>query len=335
MPVTGRDVARAAGVSQPTVSRVFTGDSRITKETRDRVLSAARQLGYVPLQTGRSLVVRKTQRVGVVAAEISNPFYPALIAPLHDSLAAAGYRTILFTDRDVEAADAEPLIDGSLDGVLLTTTQTTSAVPAVLSRRRVPFVQVGREVAGISADACVADNVYGATRVGELLLEFGHRRAGGIFGPVTTTTARHREAAFRQTVEAGGGSVAQEHTFTGPFSDTTGYDGFRWIMGRPEPPTAIFCANDVIAFGALNAAHQLGIRIPDDVTVVGFDDIPMAVWPTFSLTTVRVDLEQVARTACELLVRRMEGERSPPRRVVVPVELVLRRTHAALRAIAT
>ena len=201
MPVTGRDVARAAG-RVPTDRRA-TGDSRITKETRDRVLSAARQLGYVPVETGRSLVVRKTQRVGVVAAEISNPFYPALIAPLHDSLAAAGYRTILFTDRDVEAADAEPLIDGSLDGVLLTTTQTTSAVPAVLSRRRVPFVQVGREVAGISADACVADNVYGATRVGELLLEFGHRRAGGIFGPVTTTTARHREAAFRQTVEAG------------------------------------------------------------------------------------------------------------------------------------
>jgi LacI family transcriptional regulator len=331
MPVTGREVARAAGVSQPTVSRVFTGDKRITPETRERVLRAARRLGYVPLQTGRSLVVRKTQRVGVVAAEISNPFYPALIAPLHDALGAAGYRTILFTDRDVEAADAEPLIDGSLDGVLLTTTQTTSAVPAVLARRRVPFVQVGREVSGISADACVADNARGATRGAEFLHELGPRRVGGIFGPVTITTARHRESAYRQTIEEGGGDVLPEHTFTGPFADTTGSDGFRSIMSGSDTPTAIFCANDVIAFGALNAASELGIGVPEDVTIVGFDDIPMATWPIFSLTTVRVDLAQIARSACELLVRRMDGERSAPRRVVVPVELVLRATHAPPR----
>lgn len=329
MPVTGRDVARAAGVSQPTVSRVFTGDARITKETRDRVLRAARQLGYVPLQSGRSLVARKTYRVGIVAAEISNPFYPALVAPLHDALAAAGYRTILFTDRDIEASDAEPLIDGSLDGVLLTTTQTTSAVPVVLLRRHMPFVQVGREVAGISADAAVSDNANGARRVGELLLELGHRRVGGIFGPVTTTTARHRESAYREAIEAGGGEVT--HTSTGSFSDTTGYDGFQSIMSHAVPPTAIFCANDVIAFGARNAAHELQIRVPEDVTLVGFDDIPMAAWPIFSLTTVHTDLARIATSACDLLVRRMDGERSSPKRIVVPVELVLRSTHGPPR----
>src|SRR3954447_5014190 len=328
MPVTGRDVARVAGVSQPTVSRVFTGDSRITEETRDRVLRAARQLGYVPLQTGRSLSASKTYRVGIVAAEISNPFYPALIAPLHDALAAAGYRTILFTDEAVEASDAEPLIDGSLDGVLLTTTRPTSAVPSVLSRRGVPFVQVGREVAGVSADAAVADNTKSATRVGEFLLELGHWRVGGIFGPDTTTPARHRETAYRKTIQAGGGSIAPQHTFTGQFSDETGQQGFRSMMSRPDPPTAIFCANDVIAFGALNAARELGVRVPEDVTIVGFDDIAMAGWPVFSLTTIRVDLAQVARSACDLLVGRLEGDRSRPRRVVIPVEVVLRSTHA-------
>jgi LacI family transcriptional regulator len=310
----------------------MSGDNRITSETRERVLRAARQLGYVPLQTGRSLVTRKTRRVGIVAGELNNPFYPALVAPLHDALASAGYRTILFTDRDVEALDAEPLIDGSLDGVLLTTTQTTSAVPGVLSRRRLPFVQVGREVDGISADACVVDNAWGAKAVGELLLGLDHRHIGGIFGPVTTTTARHRETAFRRAISDGGAEIAPEHTVNGSFSDSTGFDGFRAIMERRDPPTAIFCANDVIAFGALNAAHEMGVCVPRDVTVVGFDDIRMAAWPIFSLTTVRSDLVRVAGAACEMLVRRMEGERSATRRVVVPVELVLRKTHGRPRS---
>jgi LacI family transcriptional regulator len=163
-------------------------------------------------------------------------------------------------------------------------------------------------------------------------MELGHRRFGGIFGPATTTTARAREAAFREAVASGGGEIASQHTFSGPFSDTTGYAGFRAIMERAKTPTAIFCANDVIAFGACNAAAEMPVRVPGDVTIVGFDDIPMAAWPVFSLTTVRSDLTRVAAAACAILVGRMEGESSAPHRVVVPVELVLRRTHARPRA---
>lgn len=272
-------------------------------------------------------MTKKTHRVGIVAAELGNPFFASLVMLFQDFLDRAGYRMIVLTERSDEPIDIEPLINGSVDGALLTTLDINSVLPHELSRRSVPFVQVGREVDGANADACVTDNAGGGRAAAELLLQLGHKRVGVISGPKSTSTAQEREEAFRTVVTRAGLPIRPEHALQGPFEYQTGYDGLHRLMKTSNPPTAIFGGNDLIAFGALNAAHALGITIPDELTVVGLDDIPMAGWDILNLTTISTDLNKMAATSCEMLLRQMTGATEPARRVVIPVRVALRGTH--------
>jgi LacI family transcriptional regulator len=326
--VTSHDVARLAGVSQPTVSRALRDEVGVSPATRTRVREAARQLGYIPSQTGRALSTRRTRRVAVVSAELGNPFYPALIDPLAEALSGFGYRTILVTDRGTDEVELEPLVDGSLDGVVLTTCDVASRLPEELGRRGVPHVLLNRTVRGSPADACAADNRTGAIWVADLLADLGHQRVGAVHGPSSTSTGSERSRWFRRRLTERGVSLPQRYVRQGPFTDTTGYDALTDIARGGECPTALFCANDVIALGVLNAAKDLGIQVPRDLTVVGFDDIGMASWPVFDLTTVGVDLADMARRAAVLLVQRMAAPDGPVRRLRVTPTLIRRGTHA-------
>ncbi|MQA82440.1 MAG: LacI family DNA-binding transcriptional regulator [Streptosporangiales bacterium] len=332
MPVTSHDVARLAGVSQPTVSRALRDQRGVSEATRHTVREAARALGYVPSQAGRALSTRSAGRVGIVSAELGNPFYPALIGPLSDGLAAAGYRTILVTDRGDAPVELEPLVDGSLDGVVLTTAERTSALPVELHRRGLPYVLVNRVVDGVDADSCVVDNRAGAASVADLLAELGHRHVGAVLGPDATSTGHEREWGFRDRLGDLGVALPGRLVRRVAFDADEGRRALTSLLAERPRPTAVFCGNDVIAFGVRNAARAAGVRIPADLTVVGFDDIPMASWEVFDLTTVRTDLAAMARHAVDLLVERMASprrpDRRPARREVLTPELVRRGTHA-------
>lgn len=325
MAVTSHDVARLAGVSQPTVSRALRDQWGVSALTRRRVREAARELNYVPIQAGRALSTQTTGRVGIVSAELSNPFYPALIEPLHDRLASIGIRTILVTDRGNEPVEIEPLIDGSLDGVILTTTELNSSIAEQLQRRGVPTVLVNRVTADDSTDACVLDNECGASQIAELFVSLGHTRIGAIFGPQTTSTGLERKVGFLKELALHHITIDEHLFYEGPFTHVTGVEGFNQIW--EHKPTAIFCANDVIGLGALNTAFAQGVDIPTDLTLVGFDNIPMAEWEMFHLTTIGVDFNALATHAISLLLHRMNNPDVPPRRVVIKPELILRGTH--------
>jgi LacI family transcriptional regulator len=329
--VTSHDVARLAGVSQPTVSRALRDRKGVSMVTRVRVREAAKALGYVPSQIGRSLATRTTGRVGVVSAELCNPFYPALIEPLHDALATLGYRMILVTDREDAEIEIEPLIDGSLDGVVLSTSEVSSQLPLELARRGLPHVMVNRSVDDAEMDTCVSDNVAGAEAVADFLVALGHTRIGAVCGPDTTSTGRERTAGFRRRLADRGVPLAARYVRSGPFHQDTGRAAISELMACEPPPTALFCANDVIAFGVCDGAAAAGFGIPGDLTVVGFDDIPMAAWSVFSLTTMRVDLTVMAQRAAALLAERIADPQLPARRIILPVELVKRGTHAQPR----
>ncbi|WP_460834415.1 LacI family DNA-binding transcriptional regulator [Nocardioides hungaricus] len=325
--VTSHDVARLAGVTQPTVSRALRGEAGVSEATKQRILQAAEQLGYVPMQSGRNLATRETRRIGIVAGELTNPFFSTLVGPLHNCLDSAGYRTILLTDEGGSTVGMEPLIDGTLDGALLTTSNLDSPLVHELQRRGVPFVQVGREVDGAVSDACVFDNVGGARAVAELLLDLGHRRIGAIHGPLETSTGRDRERGLREALAEAEIAVAPARSARGRFVYDTGQDALPRLLGADDPPTAVFCANDVIALGALNAAHRLGVAVPGELTIVGFDDIAMSSWEVFQLTTVNLDFHRMADASCGLLLDRIRRPGEPFRREVLPVSLTLRRTH--------
>lgn len=332
MSITSHDVARLAGVSQPTVSRALRGDHRVSEATRTRIREAAEALGYVPSEAGRSLSTRSTRRVGVVVTDLANPFYPHLIGPLHDTLERHGYRMMLFAERSETALQTERLLDRSIDGVVLTTAVIGSALPAELTRRGLPFVFLNRDTGDHKADAAVVDNEAGGRLVAQELLRLGHSEIALLGGPADTTTGRDRELGFRMALSEAGVGLPRRRVRRGPFDDRTGYEGLPDLLSDGPRPTAVFCGNDVIAIGAMNAARRLGLSIPDDLTIIGFDDLPMASWETFDLTTVRHDLDGMAEAAAELLIERLTGTapEGQPRRTVFAPTLVPRGTHAPL-----
>jgi DNA-binding LacI/PurR family transcriptional regulator/GAF domain-containing protein len=327
--ITSHDVARLAGVSQATVSRALRDERGVSTETRTRVRAAARELGYVTGHTGRALATRRTRKIAVVSAELSNPFYTALIAPLQVALDRHGLQTVLVTESDERPLGLSALMDGSFDGVVLTTCERTSGLPAELSVRGIPFVIANRSVDAITADTCVVDNRRGAAMVADLLVELGHQRIAAVMGPDATSTGHERCVGFLDRLRVHGVPVDALAVVRGPFDPSTGRAGLERLLGEGSPaPTAVFCGNDVIALGVLDAALGLGVRVPEDLTVVGFDDIPLAAWGRFNLTTVHVDLAQMAETVAETLVARLHEPEAPARRVILEPHLLARGTHA-------
>lgn len=332
--VTSRDIAREAGVSQPTVSRALRGDPRVAPHTAALVAATAHRLGYVPDAAARSLITRRAGTVAVVVADIANPFYPALVEALHDEAGRAGYRTVLFNERTDDRGDdgLEPLLrSGIVDGAIVATATLDDRTRALLAREPTPIVLLNREVDGAGRDAVVSDNRGGAALAAALLAGLGHRRIAHVAGPPQTSTARDREAGLREGLAAHGLTLDNDLRRFGEYAHHAGYQACLELLDRPDPPTAIFCGNDVLALGALDAARRRGVAVPGRLSIVGFDDIDLAGWESFRLTTVRQPLGEMAREAARALVRRLEaaaggGEQPAPRRTVFPTELIQRAT---------
>ena len=326
MTVTSHDVARMSGVSQPTVSRALRGDPRVAEQTRQKVLQAAAELGYVPSELGRSLATRSTRQIAMVA-DLRNALYPTLVEPLHDRFAEHGLRMVLLAERGDDRVTYERVLDRSVDGVILTTTLVRSSLSKGLLGRGLPFVELNRLSGWRKADGVAADNHGGAASMARVLIEQGHRRIGALFGPADTSTGRDREAGFRSALADAGVELPDALVAHGGFGYADGETGFAAVMATEPRPTAVFCLGDLVAIGAMNQARRMGLAVPGDVAIAGFDDIAMAGWPCFDVTTARVDLNGMAVAAADLLIARIGGDTRPPGVRTFPTETVLRSTH--------
>ncbi len=294
-------------MSQSTVSRALRGDPRVRPETRRRIEAAAERLGYQPAQVNGAAASSKT--IGVVVADLTNPFFPTLLTPVHDELRLMGYRVVLFAERTDIPTGQEALsrlLDRSIDGVLVTTATLGSRFTEAMRERDLPVVLLNRYVDGMDVDRAVSDNHEGGRLAGRHLLELGHRRIGVIRGPANTSTSRDREAGFSEALAEAGVRVDEDLVREGPYTHQCGYQHARELLRLRDRPTAIFCGNDIIAFGAVDAAQSLGIPVPSAVSIIGFDDVPMAAWEVFQLTTVRQPLADMATAAARMLVERIE-----------------------------
>lgn len=325
--VTSFDVARLAGVSQPTVSRALRNIPGTSPETRARVVQAAQELSYIPSDSGRNLSAQSTKRVAVVSEELTNPYYPELVEPLRRQLATLGYRTVLATDTSDGPIGLEAMADGSYDGVILTTTYRRSTLPRDLTERGIPHVLVNRLLDHPESNAIGIDNAQGAELITELLVDLGHDRIGSIQGPLETSTARERADGLGRALRKHGLRVRRELTRRVRFSHDEGSAAAIELLGLAVAPTAIVCGNDVIAMGVLSAARTLGVEVPGDLTVVGFDDIRMASWPLIDLTTVHCDLDLLATQAVDLLMQQIADPGGTPVERHIAVSLRLRSTH--------
>lgn len=322
---TSQDVARAAGVSQPTVSRVLHNNANVKPETRERVLKALRDLNYVPDGLARAMVTRKTGTVGVVVEDITNPFYPEVVEALCRELAGAGHRMTLWNSGKAgEPGAIEAIRQKLVDGVIFTTATAESKVLKEAVRQGSPVTLLNRYVEGIDCDRVTADNIGGGRLIADYLLDHGHVRIGLISGLATASTAIERETGFREGLKDRGVQLDGALQLQGGFSHRLSYQAMRRMLSLPHPPTAVFCANDLSAFGAVDAARALDAEVPEDVWVVGFDDIEMASWEAFDLTTVRQPIPEMARVAVNLLMKRMEDPERPLEHRKFGSELVVR-----------
>ncbi|MCU1478473.1 MAG: LacI family transcriptional regulator [Subtercola sp.] len=325
---TSHDVAKLAGVSQSTVSRALRGLPGISEKTRLQIQRAAEMLAYVPSDAGRSLSTKRTRVIGVVSAELTNPFFPELVEPMRAEFERLGYRMLLIPDSSENPLEIDRLADGTLDGVILTTVVLGSQLPHRLAARKIPFVLANREIDGIQADTVVLDNQLGGKIVASLLADLGHEKVAAILGPADTSVGRDRGTGFQQGLSERRIALLPERVRNEPFTYSAGHKATIELLAAAEPPTAIFCGNDVIAFGACNAVASLGLIPGHDITIIGFDNIEMSDWDLFRITTVNGDLKGMAENAARLLIRRIASPDGAPERITLEPELILRATHA-------
>lgn len=310
---TAVEVARLAGVSQSAVSRCFTDGASVSAEMRERVLEAARRLAYRPNAIARSLTTQRTNLVGVVMGDLDGPFQPYLFERLTRGLATLGKQPLLVRgDQNGGLGGAAmAALDYQVDAVVVTAgSVSTDAVGDVMALG-VPLLFYGRAVEADRVDSICCDNRWGARMVAEALVAAGHRRIAYLGGRPTAFAEQERSTAFRAAVEAAGRAVVA--VGEGDYGYDSGYAGALQLLAVEPRPDALFCGNDAMAFGAMDAARTaLGLRVPADLSVVGFDDVPMAAWPSFDLTTVRNPVEEVVGTLMTLLERRLADPDAPP-----------------------
>jgi len=310
--VTSRDVAVAAGVSQATVSRTFSGVGGVSERARARVLAAAEELGYEINFAARAMRTQRSGTVGVVVDRMTNPFYPQIIESLSRTLDDYDLRMILWDSLGAgEKGAIEAIGHKMADGLIFTTATSTSSALRTALAAGAPVVLVNRVVEGVLCDQVDTDNAGMSARVAQYFAASGRTRAGLITGPDEASTARDRRAGFLEGAARHDVDVPQDLVLDGGFSHRGGYEALRKMFRRPEPPSAVFCGNDLSAFGALDAARSMGIAVPGDLWIAGYDDVDMASWTAYSLTTVRQPVDDMAKVSVQLLLDRLDNPDKP------------------------
>ncbi|MBN1172510.1 MAG: LacI family DNA-binding transcriptional regulator [Micromonosporaceae bacterium] len=324
-----RDVAKLAGVSHQTVSRVLNEHANVRPETRDRVLDAMRHLDYQRNTAARALVTRKSQTLGLITFDTTLVGPASMVYGIERAARDAGYFVSIVSVRTLERGtvlDAiKRLREQAVEGIIAVAPEDTAV--AALSRvpENLPIVGVG---VGRSEDVCMVgvDNRTGARQAIDHLLSLGHRTIAHIGGPPTWPEAKEREAGWREALHAAG-IIAPEPT-AGDWSARSGYEA-GLALARERSVTAVFCANDQTAIGLLSALYRAGLKVPQDVSVVGFDDIPEAPYLYPPLTTVRQDFSAVGRQSFELLLQQINTRTRSTERMALDPELILRESTCA------
>jgi DNA-binding LacI/PurR family transcriptional regulator len=324
--ITAHDVARVVGVSQSTISRAFTASASIAADTKARVMKAANALGYKPNVIARSLTTRRTHIVAIVMANLSDPFYPMVLDALTERIQARGCQTLLFVPspgQDVE--DILPiLLQYQVDAIVITSATVSSKMARTCAVRRTPVVLVNRYVPGLRIHAVSCDNVAAGRMVAEFLTNRGHTRPAFVAGlPEASTNLERRRGYLERLQELGVRSCTEEEG--GDYTFDAGFAATERILRRGKQPDAIFYASDVMAFGGMEALRGAGLRIPEDVSIVGFDDVPLCQWPSHGLTTVRQPVQEMAAAAIEMVgLREIPSVRAVPKVKLIPGTMVER-----------
>jgi LacI family transcriptional regulator len=325
--VTIRDVARAARVSVATVSRVQNNSNAVTEATRRRVRSVAVRLGYAPHAAARSLSTSKTSSIGVLLPDLYGEFYAELIRGIDQTAQRHGYHLLVASSHNDKATIEAALqaMRGRVDGLIVMAPAPGAYAPVRDLPERFPVVLLACNARGRAFDSIVMANRQGAYQMVRHLVGLGHRLIALIAGPPRNFDAAERLRGYRTALEDSGIVGSRGWEVVGDFTQASGFEACRTLLDQQPRATAIFAANDAMAIGALSALREAGVRVPEDVAVAGFDDVPMARYMHPPLSTVRVDIRTLGERATSRLLDAVgNGRKHHNRRETLPVTLVIR-----------
>lgn len=338
---TIKDVALRAGVSVTTVSHVVNGTRHVSPDGRERVEQAIRALGYVPSAVARSLKRNTTHTLGMITPNSSNPYFAEIVRAAEDRCFGAGYTLILCNTDDEPRRQSmvlQVLAQRRIDGLIVVSSGDDAGLPALLAGLEMPTVLLDREIDTLPCDLVETAHMNGALLATRHLATLGHRRIACIGGPRGLVPSEQRIAGWRLAlaeIGAGNGHATDPEAdgllWHGDFTSESGYACMHALLRHTPRPSAVFVANDLMALGALCAAHECGVDVPGDISVVGFDDIELARFSSPPLTTVAQPKQRIAALAVDMLLERIEGRRADARKVVLQPELRVRASSGAAR----
>ena len=325
--ITIFDVASDAGVSYATVSRVINNDPHVKPETRQRIVDTMVRMGFVVNRQARSLASGRSQMIGLLVPDLETGYIGEIIRGIDTELEISQYDVMLYTTHRRETKEANyvtSLVQGMVDGLLLVLPRNPGLFLDFLRQRRFPHVLIDHQGIDEKGPAVGATNWQGAYTATEYLIKLGHHRIGLITGWMDLGCARDRLAGYQSALRTHHIPVEPDLIFEGDFHQPAGYEGASAFLKLPVPPTAIFASNDVMAMGAIEAVRVHGFRIPEDISILGFDDIPQVATLHPGLTTVRQPLEQMGRVAAQMLLDFLKDPQKKTQRLELPTELIVR-----------
>lgn len=335
---TIQDLARAAGVSVATVSKALNNYPDVGDETRRRIVALAQEMGFQPSRAALTLVTGRSHLVGVFYLQeyqsgvMFHPFFTEVFIGFKRMVGQAGYDLYSFTSRHEERerfSFVQLCRHHRLDGIVLMGVDSADPQVHDLAHSGIPCMSIDNDLISTRAGYVISDNVGGAMQAMHHLFSLGHRKIAFINGMLRSRPGHDRFIGYRQALDSVGLPYRQDYVLHSDFTAENGYAGMRQLLDLADPPTAVFCAADTMAFGAIRALHEAGLRVPQDVAVVGFDDIEMASLFIPALTTVRQDKDGLGSLAGEALVRMIEEPGFVPPGTVVPTQLIIRESCGA------
>ncbi len=322
------DVARASGVSYATVSRVLSGYEFVRESTRSRVMQAVEHLGYVANLQARSLAGGRSRIIGLLVPNLDNSYVGTITRGIDQALEHANYNLVLYTSHrhpSTESFYVSAIANGLTEGLLLLAPLVPTTYLDALREQSFPYVLIDQADTTENSSIVDATNWQGAYEATRYLGQLGHTRIAFITGALAVQSAVDRLQGYKEALADCDIPVRKESIIEGDYQQQTGYEITKSLLqSLTPPPTAIFASNDLSAFGAMDAVRECGLRIPDDISIIGFDDVPQASLVYPKLTTVRQPLEQMGQVAVKILLERIEDRSRPPQRVTLATQLVIR-----------
>ncbi|TFW16581.1 LacI family transcriptional regulator [Massilia arenosa] len=329
-----KQVAEKAGVSTSTVSHVINNTRVVSDDVRERVLAVIAEMRYIPSAVARSLKNDKTHTIGMMIPNNSNPYFAELIQGIEDAAFKLGYNIILcnaYDDAKKQAAYLRVLMEKRIDGLILVASGDDEELSGILRDMPMPKVVVDREVKGVDADFIEADHETGGYLATKYLIGLGHRSIACVSGPMHLPPSRDRVVGYRRALQEAGIGFNSHFLVHSDFTSEGGFSAFKHLLSLSDRPSAIFAGNDLMAFGGMCAANEAGVRVPDQLSVVGYDDIALASFSTPRLTTLAQPKYDMGQAIAKTLVERINGGHQPPRRKMFRPELVERQSSMPLR----